>query len=121
MEARRIATELRALALQYLKPHIIPLEIVPFSISDVADEWIVIVRVPAGQSKPHMSTFSTRTNFVIRDGNGKRQMTWDEIQNAFLAGPQQTTLANLYSELQAVRALIEEGRQRRKPWWQFGS
>jgi len=106
-EARRIATKLKALAIQHIKPPIVPLEVVPFSMSGQADEWIVIIRIPEGQAKPHMSAFSKQTRFVIRDGNAKRQMTADEIQKAHLAGPQQTILANLYSELKAVRALVE--------------
>lgn len=114
-EAKRIATKLKALAIQHVTPPIVPLEIVPFSMDDNADKWVVIVHIPEGQAKPHMSSFSKQTKFVIRDGDSKRSMTSDEIQRAFLAGPQQSTLANLYQELRAVRALVEEnvrGRER---------
>jgi len=119
IEARRIATKLKALAIQYVKPPIIPLEIVPFSMSDHADECVVIIRVPAGQAKPHMSSFSKQTKFVIRDGHAKRYLSADEIREAFLAGPQQSTLANLYHELRAVRALVEENVRQARPWWRF--
>jgi predicted HTH transcriptional regulator len=119
VEARKIATKLKALAIQYLKPPVIPLEIVPFSMSDQADEWIVIIRIPEGQAKPHMSSFSKQTKFVIRDGHAKRHLSADEIREAFLSGPQQSTLANMDRELRAVRALIEENVRQARPWWKF--
>jgi predicted HTH transcriptional regulator len=118
-EAGKIALKLKALAIQHIKPPIVPLEIVPFSMSDAADEWIVIIRIPEGQSKPHMSAFLNETKFAIRDGNRKRYMSADEIQRAFLAGPQQSTLANLYGEIRALRALAEESARSARPRWRF--
>lgn len=117
--ARRISTKLKALAIQHIKPPIVPLEIIPFSMSDHADEWIVIVGIPEGQAKPHMSAFGQQTKFSIRDGNRKRSMTAEEVQNAFLAGPQQSALASIYRELQSVRAVVETIRVRPKPWWRL--
>ena len=119
VEARRIAAKLKGLAIQHLKPPIIPLEIVPFSMSDHSDEWVVIIRIPEGQAKPHMSSFSKQTKFVIRDGHAKRYLSADEIREAFLAGPQQSMLANLYNELRAVRALVEANVRQERPWWKF--
>ena len=117
--ARRIATKLKALAIQHIKPPIVPLEIVPMSMNDHVDEWIVIVGIPEGQSRPHMCGFGERTTFTTRDGNRKRPMTADEVKNAFLAGPQQSALANIYRELQSVSALVETLRPRSRPWWRL--
>jgi len=121
-DAIRIATKLKGLTIQHVNPPIVPLEIVPFSMSDDKrkDEWVVIVRIPEGQAKPHMSSFSNQTTFVIRDGPRKRSMTADEIQRAFLAGPLQSTLANLFSELRAVRALVETMNVRPSDGGDFG-
>jgi predicted HTH transcriptional regulator len=115
--SRRIATKLKALAIQHIKPPIVPLEVVPMSMHDYVDEWIVIVSIPEGQAKPHMCGLGQQTTFTIRDGNRKRPMTADEIQNAFLSGPQQSALANIFRELQTVSALVETLRPRSKPWW----
>jgi predicted HTH transcriptional regulator len=117
--ARRIARKLKALSIQYIKPPIIPLEIVPFSMSDQEDQWVVIIRIPEGQAKPHMSSFSKQTKFVIRDGDAKRVLSADEIREAFLAGPQQSALASLYHELRAVRALVESKTAQTQVWWKF--
>jgi predicted HTH transcriptional regulator len=120
-EARRLATKLKALAMQHIEPPIILLDVAPFSVGlgPQVDEWVAIVRIPEGQSKPHMSAFSSQTRFVIRDGHAKRPMTADEIRDAFLAGPQQRTLANLYTELKAVRALVESRARPARSWWKF--
>lgn len=117
-EARRIAMKLKSLAIQHIRPAIVPLEIIPFRMDDFADEWIVIIHIPEGQSKPHMSSFRGQTRFTRRDGNRKRSMTADEIQGLFLAGPQQSALASISRELQSVRALVEDSVTRRH-WWQI--
>jgi len=119
-EATRVAIKWKALAIQYIQPPIVPLEIVPFRMNHVADEWVVVVRIPEGQAKPHMSSFLSQTRFAIRDGNRNRSMTADEIQKAFLSGPQQSALANINTELRAVRALVEASSPRGRPWWRFG-
>lgn len=118
-EATRIATKLKALAIQHIKPPVVLLEVIPFRMDDFADQWVVIVSVPQGQSKPHMSAYRSGTVFTIRDGNRKRSMTADEIQNAFLAGPQQSSLASIYRELQSVRALVESVGLGAGQWWKF--
>jgi predicted HTH transcriptional regulator len=119
VDARRIATKLKALAIQHIKPPIVPLEVVPFSMNDFSDEWVVIIGIPGGQAKPHMSAFRSKTTFVVRDGNRKRSMTAEEIQNAFLAGPQQSSLASIYREIQSVRALVEPLPSGSRPRWKF--
>lgn len=121
VEARRIATKFKSLAIQHIKPPIVPLEIVPFSMNDHADEWVVIVGIPEGQAKPHMSSFRLQNRFDIRDGNRKRSMSRDEIQSAFLSGPQQSALANIYRELQSVRGLVEANTPRPGRRWKFWS
>ena len=118
-EARRVSIKLKALAIQHIKPPIVPLEIVPFSMNDLADEWVVVVRIPEGQAKPHMSSFLGQTRFVLRDGNRNRSMTADEIQQAFLAGPQQSALASIHTELRSVRALVEANAVGKRRWWRF--
>ena len=119
-EAGRIATKLKALAIQYIKPPIVPLEVVPFRMDDTADEWVVIIHIQGGQAKPHISSYLSQTLFAIRDGNRKRSMTVEEIRNSFLDGPQQSALAGIYRELQSVRALVEASPAQQRRWrWRF--
>jgi hypothetical protein len=45
---------------------------------------LVVVRVPRSFRIPHMVTFSNRTDFYCRYQNGKREMTYGEIKDAFV-------------------------------------
>ena len=46
--------------------------------SDDGSEWIVIIRVPDSADNPHMSIYQDQTRFMIRVGNRKRAMTYDD-------------------------------------------
>ena len=45
---------------------------------------LVVVRVPSSLGIPHMVKFSNRTDFYCRYQDGKREMTYGEIKDAFL-------------------------------------
>lgn len=106
-DAVRIANKLQGLAAAHIRPPVYPLEITPFPMDATQTGWVVIVTIPPGPARPHMSAFQSKTRFCIRDGDGKRAMTIDEIRKAFVTGPQEQILASMYTEIKAVRSLIE--------------
>lgn len=114
-EARRIAVKLRDLAAAHINPRIPQLEIVPFAMDNRQQDWVVIVAIQESQDKPHMSAFLSRCRFPKRVGDGKREMTYHEIQNAFLTGPQQATLARFVGEIEAIKSLLSEVLRSRSP------
>ncbi len=107
-DAIRIAEIIRDRAAVSIKPRILLLEAAPFPMDAKQQDWVVIVTVPVEESRPYMSVFREQTRFTIRDGNRKRSMSPEEIREAFLMGPQQTTIAGIYSEIRNLRALVEQ-------------
>jgi predicted HTH transcriptional regulator len=110
--ARKIAETIRKLASAHIRPPIAFLDAVPFVMDSQEKDWIVIVTIPSGQARPHMVAFHNQTRFVIRDGDNKRSMTYDEIRQAFLAGTQEVAIASIYSEIRVVRALLESSAKK---------
>jgi ATP-dependent DNA helicase RecG len=111
-EAKKLANTVRDLAVAYIKPGILQLEVVPFQMNDDGSEWIVVVRVPDGIDKPYMSTYQDQTRFAIRIGNRKRSMAYEEVQQSFLSNPQQAQLAKIFSEITSIRSLISDLQKR---------
>ena len=107
-DAVRIVNKLQGLAAAHIRPPVYPLEIAPFPMDATQRAWVVLITIPPGPSRPHMSAFQGQTRFCIRDGDGKRAMTIDEIRKAFVTGPQDEVLASMYTEIKAVRSLIEQ-------------
>lgn len=107
-EAGNLANSIRDLAVAHVKPGIIQLEVMPFSLKDDGGEWLVLIRVPDGLDKPYMSIFQDQTRFAIRSGNRKRSMAYDEIQQRFLFNPQQARMAQILSEIESIRSLISD-------------
>jgi len=71
-QAKRLADQLRDLAIERIKPSMAQLEVAPIAITP--SEWIVVARVPHSSDKPHISSHNGRTRFTPRDGNRKRDM-----------------------------------------------
>jgi predicted HTH transcriptional regulator len=111
-EAKKLANAVRDLAVAHIKPGILQLEVVPFQMNVDGSEWIVIVRVPDGIDKPYMSTYRDQTRFAIRVGNRKRSMAYEEVQQNFLANPQQAQLAKIFTEIASLRSLVSDLRKR---------
>ncbi len=68
----------------------------------------MVVRVPDGVDKPYMAKYRDQTwvSFTIRVGNRKRAMAYEEIQQSFLAGPQQTRMAQIVGDIASIKSLI---------------
>jgi predicted HTH transcriptional regulator len=109
-EAKKLANTVRDLAVAYIRPGIIQLEVVPFQMKEDGSEWIVVIRVPDGVDKPYMSKYKDQTwvSFTIRVGNRKRAMAYEEIQQRFLANPQQERMAQIVGELESIKSLISD-------------
>jgi predicted HTH transcriptional regulator len=107
-EAAKLANAIRDLAVAYIKPGMPQLEVVPFKMKDDGSEWIVLIRVPDGLDKPYMSAYRDRTRFAMRVGNRKRSMAYGEIQQGFLANPQEMRMAQLVSEIESIKSLISD-------------
>ena len=107
-EATKLANTIRDLTVAYIKPGILRLEVVPFQMKDDGSEWIVLIRIPDGLDKPYMCDYRDRTRFAIRVGNRKRHMAYEEIQQRFLANPQEARLAQLVAEIASIKSLISD-------------
>ena len=105
-QAKRLADQLRDLAIERIKPSIAQLEVAPIGIT--ASEWIVAARVPHSSDKPHISTHNGRTRFTLRDGNRKRDMAYDEIREFFLAGRQQQLFVQFLSEVESINSRLAD-------------
>lgn len=104
-DAKKLADSLRDLAIAYIKPSIIQLEIRSFEITST--EWIVIAGVPHSSEKPHMSSMQNGTRFTVRDGNRKRVMAHDEIRRFYLDGPQQQLLMQFIFQVEEIKSQVE--------------
>ena len=104
-QAKRLADTLRNLAIDRGRPPI-QHEIREFKMSD--EEWIVIAHVPDSQYKPHMYSYQGRTRFTVRDGNRKREMTYEEIQRLFVGGPQEQRMERLFSEIESISSRLTD-------------
>ena len=104
-QAKRLADSLRDLAIAHIKPNIVQLEVRCFEITTA--EWIVLAAIPDSQRKPHMSSYKGGTRFTVRDGNRKREMAYDEIQELYLNGPQQERLVQVLTQIEAIKYQIE--------------
>ncbi len=111
-ESRNLANAVRDLAVAYIKPGILQLEVVPFQMKDDGSEWIVIIRIPDGLDKPYMSVYRDQTRFTIRVGNRKRSMAYEEVQQRFLANPQQVHMAQTIAEIASIKSLISDIRKK---------
>ena len=109
-QAKRIADVMRDLAAAHIKPGIVQLEIRSLQMDDAGSEWVVVVAIPDSPDKPHMSCFNSQTRFTLRIGNRKREMAYDEIQRAFLSGPQQRVAERFLAEAEAIKSLINDLR-----------
>ena len=105
-EAKKLADTIRDLAIAYIKPGNIQLEVVPFQMKDDGSEWIVAIRTGEGIDKPYMSAYRDRTHFAIRVGNRKRSMAHEEILHRFVSGPQDQRMAEIVAEIKSIRSLI---------------
>lgn len=83
--ATTLAIQFRDVCAAHIKPAIEGLEIQPFCMDSPKDEWLVIVAMSPSSRKPHMSAFRQQTKFHIRVGNRRREMTYEEILQAFTA------------------------------------
>jgi predicted HTH transcriptional regulator len=104
--AKRLSDQLRDLAIEHITPGIVQLEVGGIEID--AGEWIIIARVPFSPDRPHMSTYNDGTRFIVRVGNRKREMAYDEIQRLFLAGPREQLTVRFLTEIESINSRLSE-------------
>jgi len=75
---------IRDLCLKHLSPRVSGLEVDHRTVDGHA---LVLVRIPRSARVPHMMTFNDATEFWSRYGEGKVQMTYEEIREAFQTSP----------------------------------
>ena len=109
-EAKRLADTIRDLAVSYIKPSTIQLEVVPFQMKDDGTEFIVAVGIREGVDRPYMSSYRDQTRFAIRAGNRKRSMAHEEILHRFVTGPQDERMAEIVAEMKSMRSMISDLR-----------
>lgn len=79
-EVMGLEEKLRALSQDHISERISRLEIVP---REVKGNNLVVIRIPKSSMVPHMVTIEDSSDFAIRHGNDKRQMTIGEVRSAF--------------------------------------
>ncbi len=103
-QAKRLADRLRDHAIEYVRPHIISLEIADFQIR--AEDWVVIAQVPDSEAKPHMCIYGSQTRYMIRDGNKRRAMTHAEVEAAIRGRSSDQILHLLLQEVRALHSRL---------------
>lgn len=114
----RLIQRIRGLCMRHLAPPIRNLEV---GQKRPDGNVIVAVRIPPSKDTPHMVTFNDGTAFAIRDGPGKRAMTYEEIRRRFedrhnfAAVPQILEVIKGYDKLTrksvAGKAPVQRGRK----------
>lgn len=79
-DTEKIRQSVRALCIDHIKERIIGLE---FDCKVIDTNPILIIRVPHSDRLPHMVTLGNKTHFVTRYEDGKREMQYAEIREAF--------------------------------------
>jgi hypothetical protein len=67
---------------------------------------LVVVRVPSSLGIPHMVTFSNRTDFYRRYQDGKREMTYGEIKDAFVGDEVRKQLYTVESAISDLESAV---------------
>jgi len=120
--AKTLAIQLRDICVAHIKPAIEGLEIQPFCMDELKDEWLVIAAIPPSTRKPHMSAFRQRTKFYVRVGNRKREMTYEEILQAFTAKNDQY-FAQIISRLDHLserpQTPLTSAELEESDWWEI--
>lgn len=107
-KSKRIADSIRDSAIQYIRPGIVQLEVLPLPMNEDRSEWVVVAVIPDSEAKPHMVAYKEKEQrFTIRVGNRKRIMTHEEIKAMFI-GPQQERVVRLSTELESIRSLLAD-------------
>lgn len=65
---------------------------------------LVVIRVPVSSRVPHMITFKNRTDFYSRYEDGKREMTYGEIKDAFMGDHVALALSRIQAQLSMLTA-----------------
>jgi predicted HTH transcriptional regulator len=105
--AARLAAIARDTAIQRVRPNAY-MEVNELPTDAERGQWVVVAFIPESGNKPHMWAFGGRMDFVIRDNDRKRPMSYDEIKEMFIKGPQEQWAARILSELESLRSVVED-------------
>jgi hypothetical protein len=90
-------TSITSLCANYIHPPIKDLQV---ETRTVQNHSLLVIRIPPSTGRPHMVGFDHKTHFCRRHQDGKKEMTYSEIKDAF-------TNAYLTSHLDSVKISIE--------------
>lgn len=117
-----IAKSIASLCQDHIRERIDGLEIRE---RNVKGNPLIVVRVPSSLGIPHMVTFSNRTDFYCRYQDGKREMTYGEIKDAFVGDEvrkQLYTVESAIADLEsAVISLGGQSTNMAKLFWKMGN
>jgi|GEM_PF-1730352 len=80
----KIKKSIASLTNDYISERIEGLEV---NVKNINKNPLVIIRVPVSDRIPHMVTYQNKTDFYTRYHDGKREMTFGEIKEAFMKDP----------------------------------
>jgi hypothetical protein len=95
----KIKQVIMSLAHEYISERIEGLEVVT---RQIKENPIIIIRIPDSDRLPHMVIYNNRTDFYSRYNDGKKEMTYGEIREAFRKDAlalQLTRIENTMSEI----------------------
>lgn len=102
-DTARIAKSIASLCQDHIRERIDELGIRE---RNVKGNPLVVVRVPSSLGIPHMVTFSNRTDFYCRYQDGKREMTYGEIKDAFVGDEVRKQLCSVERAISALESDI---------------
>jgi hypothetical protein len=80
-DLRRCEDSLRQSAHEYIRERIPDLEL---TVRSIRNNALLLIRIPESDRKPHMVSYHHLTRFCMRYDDGKREMTREEIRDAFI-------------------------------------
>jgi len=105
-----VAQSIRQRCLDGIVERIDGLEIESYECSPDGD-GIIVVHIPTSKKKPHMVARDRRTDFYLRHGPNKFNMTFDEIRHAMITSS--GTRERVEAELLSTRRVVLPGEKSR--------
>lgn len=87
-----------------IEPRIPGLDMQPLGVS--TDGSVIVIRVPTSSAQPHMVKVKHSTHFCRRYKDGKREMSYSDIQNSFTSDLTQHRLSEIMERLNSLATRI---------------
>ncbi|MBN1514990.1 ATP-binding protein [Candidatus Sumerlaeota bacterium] len=108
-DTKNIKKSVQSLCIDYISERIYGLEV---ETREVHGNPLVLIWVPPSNRTPHMVTFQNRTDFWSRYHDGKREMTFSEIKEAFHRDAVALRLTKIETQLSSLPKLIKDEKMR---------